>query len=247
MPDWLPSSPAEIVTWPPVHILLLVVIAIAVRAVAHRLIDRSVQRSIAKPVRWRPAQALQSVSGLPTARRNQRLLALGSLAKSLITVAVLVVGLVMVLSELGFNVTAIVAGTSLVAAAVAFGTQSIVKDLLSGVFMLIEDQLGVGDYVDMNLASGTVEEIGLRVTQLRSDDGTVWYVRNGEVVRLANFSKGGPDRPAPAVQNVAVRMVPPDPPGDGEEPTPADPDDQPEDPAAAAGPAEADDQARTGR
>ena len=104
----------------------------------------------------------------------------------------LLIALVMVLAELGFNVTTIVAGTSVVAAAVAFGTQSIIKDLLAGIFMLVEDQLGVGDFVDMQLASGTVEEIGLRVTQLRADDGTVWYVRNGEVLRLANFSKGGP-------------------------------------------------------
>ena len=110
----------------------------------------------------------------------------------------------MILAELGFNVTTIVAGTSVVAAAIAFGTQSIVKDLLSGIFMLVEDQLGVGDYVDMQLASGTVEEIGLRVTQLRSDEGTVWYVRNGEVLRLGNFSKGGP-RPTGGRSDAADR------------------------------------------
>ncbi|GAA3608315.1 mechanosensitive ion channel family protein [Microlunatus ginsengisoli] len=228
MPSWLPSNLAEVPTWPPVHILLLLLIAVAVRFISHRLIDRSVERSIAKPVRWRPAQALESASGLPAQRRSQRIRALGSLAKSLITVTVLLVTLVMVLSELGFNVTAIVAGTSLVAAAVAFGTQSIVKDLLSGIFLLVEDQLGVGDYVDMQLATGTVEEIGLRVTQLRADDGTVWYVRNGEVLRLANLSKGGPDRPAPAVQNVAVRMVPPEPPAPAD---PADGDPEAEDAA----------------
>src|SRR4051812_6794155 len=210
MPSWLPSTLAEVVAWPPVRIVILILIAILARLIAHHLIDRTVRRSIAKPVKWRPAQALESASGLPAQRRSQRILALGSLAKSLITVAVLVITLVMVLSELGFNVTALVAGTSLIAAAVAFGTQSIVKDLLSGIFMLVEDQLGVGDYVDMQLANGTVEEIGLRVTQLRSDDGTIWYVRNGEVLRLANLSKGGPHRPAPAVQNVAVRMLAPE-------------------------------------
>ncbi len=208
MPSWLPSNFAEFAAWPPVRIVLLILLAIVVRLISHHLIDRTVDRSIARPAKWRPAQALETASGLPAERRTQRIRALGSLAKSLITVTVLAVTLVMVLSELGFNVTALVAGTSLIAAAVAFGTQSIVKDLLSGIFMLVEDQLGVGDYVDMQLAVGTVEEIGLRVTQLRSDDGTVWYVRNGEVLRLANLSKGGPDRPAPAVQNVAVRMVP---------------------------------------
>jgi moderate conductance mechanosensitive channel len=218
MPSWLPSTFTEVVAWPPVRIVMLILVAILARLIAHHLIDRTVRRSIAKPLKWRPAQVLESASGLPVERRSQRILALGSLAKSLITVAVLVVTLVMVLSELGFNVTALVAGTSLIAAAVAFGTQSIVKDLLSGIFMLVEDQLGVGDYVDMQLANGTVEEIGLRVTQLRSDDGTIWYVRNGEVLRLANLSKGGPDRPMPAVQNVAVRIVAPEEPK--QEPTP---------------------------
>jgi small conductance mechanosensitive channel len=220
VPDWLPSTPAEVAAWPPVRIFLIVLIAVVGRLIANHLIDRSVSRSIAKPVKWRPAQALQHATGLPADRRDQRLRALGSLAKSLITVTVVIVASVMVLAELGFNVTALVAGTSLIAAALAFGTQSIIKDLLSGVFMLVEDQLGVGDYVDMNLASGTVEAVGLRVSQLRADDGTIWYVRNGEVLRLGNFSKGGPDRPQPAVQNIAVRMVPDDPPAASEQPAP---------------------------
>ena len=93
----------------------------------------------------------------------------------------LIVTLVAVLSELGFNVTTLVAGTSVVAAAIAFGTQSIVKDLLSGVFLLVEDQLGVSQDVDMQLASGTVEEIGLRVTppagRRRDPPGTSATVR----------------------------------------------------------------------
>jgi moderate conductance mechanosensitive channel len=70
-----------------------------------------------------------------------------------------------------------------------------VKDLVSGIFMLVEDQLGVGDYVDMDMASGVVEAVGLRVTELRGKDGTVWYVRNGEVLRVGNFSQGGPGMP----------------------------------------------------
>jgi small conductance mechanosensitive channel len=85
-----------------------------------------------------------------------------------------------------------------VAITLGFGLQSLVKDLVSGVFMLVEDQLGVGDYVDMEKASGLVEAVGLRVTQLRDDDGNVWYVRNGEVLRVGNFSQGGTGRPVPA-------------------------------------------------
>jgi small-conductance mechanosensitive channel len=218
MPDWLPQDLAEVALFKPARIAFLVLLAILARLVLHVLIDRTVRRSIARPARWRTTLALEHASGLPAARRSQRIGALGSLAKSIVTVVILIVTLVAVLAEMGFNVTTIVAGTSVVAAAIAFGTQSIVKDLLSGVSMLIEDQLGVGDYVDMQLASGTVEEIGLRVTQLRADDGTVWYVRNGEVLRLANFSKGGPDRPALPVPNVAVRMLEPEEPEQPEQP-----------------------------
>jgi small-conductance mechanosensitive channel len=100
-----------------------------------------------------------------------------------------------------------VAGTSVVAVTVAFGVQNIVKDFISGVFMLVEDQLGVGDWVDMEKASGTVEEIGLRVTQLRDTEGTVWYVRNGEVLRVGNYSQGGRNGPPPAADPGAGASV----------------------------------------
>lgn len=212
MPSWFPSDLAELVVFAPARLVMLLLVAITVRWLLHRLIDRAVRHAIDRPARWRAAMALESASGLPTQRRRQRLRALGSLAKSIVTVFILVVVSATGLAELGFNVATLVASTSVVAAALAFGAQSMIKDLMSGIFMLVEDQLGVGDYVDMQLAAGTVEEIGLRITQLRADDGTIWYVRNGEVLRLANFSKGGPDRPAPGVQNLAVRLVQPDPP-----------------------------------
>ena len=224
MPEWLQSILANVALIKTSRILFLLIVAILSRLIIHKLIDRSVQQSIRRPLKLRAAVVLESASGLPAQRRSQRLGALGSLAKSLTTVAILLFTLVGVLAELGFNVTTIVAGTSVVAAALAFGTQSIVKDLLAGIFMLVEDQLGVGDFVDMQLASGTVEEIGLRVTHLRGDDGTVWFVRNGEVLRLANFSKGGPHRPADAaMQRIAVELVEPeqDPPAESDDPVPS--------------------------
>ena len=224
MPEWLQSILANVALIKTSRILFLLIVAILSRLIIHKLIDRSVQQSIRRPLKLRAAVVLESASGLPAQRRSQRLGALGSLAKSLTTLAILLFTLVGVLAELGFNVTTIVAGTSVVAAALAFGTQSIVKDLLAGIFMLVEDQLGVGDFVDMQLASGTVEEIGLRVTHLRGDDGTVWFVRNGEVLRLANFSKGGPHRPADAaMQRIAVELVEPeqDPPAESGDPAPS--------------------------
>ncbi|HEY5821983.1 MAG TPA: mechanosensitive ion channel domain-containing protein [Propionibacteriaceae bacterium] len=197
MPSWFPHNLAETVVFVPLRVLFLIIVASIVRLIVHRLISRTVRKATGRHPRFkfRAAQAFVEATSLPADRREQRILALGSLARSAVTFVVFVVTLFMVLAEMGFNVTSIVAGTSVVAVTVAFGLQSIVKDLISGVFMLVEDQLGVGDYVDMEKASGTVEEIGLRVTQLRDDDGTVWFVRNGEVLRVGNFSQGGPGRP----------------------------------------------------
>ncbi len=198
MPSWFPHNLAETVVFAPLRIVFLIIVALLARYLLHRLISRAVQKSTGRRLphlKSRAAQALVEATALPADRRSQRILALGSLARSAVTFVIFIVTLFMVLAEMGFNVTSIVAGTSVVAVTVAFGLQSIVKDLISGVFMLVEDQLGVGDYVDMEKASGTVEEIGLRVTQLRDDHGSVWYVRNGEVVRVGNFSQGGPGRP----------------------------------------------------
>ncbi len=197
MPSWFPHNLAETAVFVPLRVLFLIIVALIARFVLHRLIARTVRKATGRQphLKFRAAQALLNAASLPSDRREQRILALGSLARSAVTFVIFIVALLMILAEMGFNITTIVAGTSVVAVTVAFGLQSIVKDLISGVFMLVEDQLGVGDYVDMEKASGTVEEIGLRVTQLRDDDGSVWYVRNGEVVRVGNYSQGGPGRP----------------------------------------------------
>jgi small conductance mechanosensitive channel len=197
VPDWFPANLAEVALFTPLRIAFLILVAIIVRQVLCRLINRSVLRAIGHPPRlkFRAAQALVDATSLPAERREQRIGALGSLGRSTVTAVITIVAALTVLTELGFNITTIVAGTSVVAVTIAFGVQSIVKDLVSGIFLLVEDQLGVGDFVDMEKASGVVESIGLRVTQLRADDGTVWYVRNGEVLRVGNFSQGGPGRP----------------------------------------------------
>src|SRR4051812_40155013 len=83
-----------------------------------------------------------------------------------------------------------IAGTSIVGVALGFGAQNIVKDFLAGMFMMLEDQYGVGDVIDFEKATGTVEAVGLRTTRLRDVNGTVWYVRNGEGVRVGNKSQG---------------------------------------------------------
>jgi small-conductance mechanosensitive channel len=200
MPSWFPHNFAEVVVFVPLRILFLIVVAVLVRLILVRVISRTVRKTVeSRPhSRWKAAQALVEATSMPAGRREQRIQALGSLGRSAVTFIITLVTAIMVLSELGFNITSIVAGTSVVAVTVAFGLQNVVKDFISGVFMLVEDQVGVGDWVDMERATGTVEEIGLRVTQLRDSDGTVWFVRNGEVLRVGNYSQGGHDGPLPA-------------------------------------------------
>ena len=197
MPDWFPHNLAALVLFKPIRILLLIIAAFVLRRVVHRVIRRSVRRAVDRPwtSRNQMTQKLIDATTVSAERRKQRIEGLGSLACSAVTFVIFLVVILMILAEMGFNITTIVAGTSVIALTLTFGLQSIVKDLVSGVFMLVEDQLGVGDFVDMEKATGVVEAIGLRVTELRDRDGTVWYVRNGEIVRVGNYSQGGPGEP----------------------------------------------------
>src|SRR4029450_1160556 len=162
MPDWLPDNLAALVVVKPIRILLLLSAALVLRVVLHRMSNRSVRRAVDRPLtsRNQVAQKLIDATTVSAERRKQRIESLGSLASSAVSFVIFLVAILMILAEMGFNITRIVAGTSVVAGTLAFGMQSIVKDLVSGVFMLVEDQLGVGDYVDMEKASGIVEAIG---------------------------------------------------------------------------------------
>jgi len=110
--------------------------------------------------------------------------------RNLVTWAIVSVAFVLVLSELNFSVTALIASAGILGAALGFGAQSVVKDMLNGLFMVFEDQLGVGDVVDLGEAAGVVENVGVRVTQVRDIHGTLWFVRNGEILRVGNKSQG---------------------------------------------------------
>jgi moderate conductance mechanosensitive channel len=202
MPDWFPHNLAALVLFKPIRILLLIIAAFVLRRVLHRVIRRSVRRAVDRPwtSRNQMTQKLIDATTVSAERRKQRIEGLGSLACSAVTFVIFLVVILMILAEMGFNITTIIAGTSVIALTLTFGLQSIVKDLVSGVFMLVEDQLGVGDFVDMEKATGVVEAIGLRVTELRDRDGTVWYVRNGEIVRVGNYSQGGPGEPPPEAE-----------------------------------------------
>jgi moderate conductance mechanosensitive channel len=128
--------------------------------------------------------------GQITERRTQRAEAIGSVLRSFASIVVLGIAVVLVLGELGINLAPIVASAGVVGVALGFGAQNLIKDFIAGIGIILEDQYGVGDVVDLGEASGTVEAVGLRITRLRDVNGVVWYVRNGEVLRVGNKSQG---------------------------------------------------------
>jgi small-conductance mechanosensitive channel len=180
----------------PLKLAALLVLAVVVRYLLHRMIDRLVVRAAQTepPERVlgsrRAAKVVFGGTGIYSERRALRATTLGSLLKSIVTAVIGVIVVVMALDILGYPIGPLLASAGIAGVALGFGAQNLVKDFLSGIFMLLEDQYGVGDVIDMGEATGTVEAVGLRVTRLRSVDGTVWYVRNGEVVRVGNSSHG---------------------------------------------------------
>src|SRR5690606_8079958 len=164
------------------------------RWAVHRMIIRFMQGNgdqppkLLQPLRERKAGTLSA--DLLSERRLQRTRTIGSILKSLSSFLIYGLALVYVLQVLGVEVGPVLASAGVVGVAVAFGAQNLVRDFLSGMFMLVEDQYGVGDVVDLGEATGTVESVGLRVTTIRDLNGTVWYVRNGEILRVGNFSQG---------------------------------------------------------
>ena len=176
------------------RIVFTVVIAVVVRFLLRRLIDRLTRGSsegrkpkLLRPLRERAPQAL---GVLVSERREQRARTIGSVLKSIVTFVVFGVAFLQVLTELKMNVTPILTSAGVLGVAIGFGAQNLVKDFLSGMFMMLEDQYGVGDVVDLGPATGTVESVGMRITTIRDTNGTVWYVRNGEIMRVGNSSQG---------------------------------------------------------
>ena len=177
----------------PLALLILVMLALGIRWFLHRVIDRLVRRAaegLPSPVlKRRRERAAQQSPTLLAGRRVQRAETMGSLLKSIASIVVFAIFGITAIAELGYPVGPLLASAGVVGVALGFGAQSLVKDFLSGIFMIFEDQYGVGDVVDLGEASGTIEAVSLRVTRLRDVNGTVWYVRNGEILRVGNMSQ----------------------------------------------------------
>ena len=191
------ANAADVLIGTPLAIAGLLLLFFVVRWVLHRLVDRLVVRAEdgmlpdgMSRFGLRGKEAAQTAQDLASStRRVQRARTMGGLLKSILSgILVAVIG-TMVLSELGVNIAPIIASAGIIGVALGFGAQSLVRDFLSGIFMIVEDQYGVGDVIDVGEATGTVEAVSLRVTRLRSLDGTVWYVPNGAITRVGNMSQ----------------------------------------------------------
>ncbi|MEU5362946.1 mechanosensitive ion channel family protein [Streptomyces sp. NPDC005925] len=177
-------------TWLAIGLRVLVIVAIAtvLRVMVRRAITKLIDRM---------SRTAQSVDGSPLGgllvnaeRRRQRSQAIGSVLRSMAGFVILGTAALMVLGTFQINLAPLLASAGVAGVAIGFGARNLVTDFLSGVFMILEDQYGVGDSIDAGVASGEVIEVGLRVTKLRGDSGEIWYVRNGEVKRIGNLSQG---------------------------------------------------------
>ncbi|MEY4458220.1 MAG: hypothetical protein RIS25_813 [Actinomycetota bacterium] len=190
------------------RIVLLLVVAGVVRWVLSFTIRRVVHgvvHGVKKSQNVDQTVELNS-SPLIAVRLVQRTRTMGTVLNNLVTWVIVIVTSMLLLGELGFEVTGLIASAGIIGAALGFGAQNVIKDILNGLFMVFEDQLGVGDVVDLGSATGVVEEVAIRVTKVRDVNGTLWFVRNGEILRVGNMSQGWArvviDLPAPYASDV---------------------------------------------
>ncbi|HZE38547.1 MAG TPA: mechanosensitive ion channel domain-containing protein [Stackebrandtia sp.] len=194
---WLAESSQWLIV-KPLRILMIIVICLVVRGLINRTIKRLARSTangntpkLLRPFRERVPNLMADADAteLLGDRRKQRAATIGVVLRSLVTWLIYVIMGMLVLSELNVNLGPILASAGVVGVALGFGAQTLVKDVISGLFMIVEDQYGVGDTVDVGEVVGTVEVVGLRVTTVRDMSGTLWYVRNGEILRVGNHSQ----------------------------------------------------------
>jgi small conductance mechanosensitive channel len=194
VPTALPE-PWQTLVGVPLRIVVIVVGAALLRLVSHRLIDRYVRKADKKHedrvnLLGAVGGVLANATGYANARHDQRTATAATIVKSTVSFIIIGTALLMILDLFGIPLGPLLASAGVGGLAIGFGAQSLVKDTLSGMFMIVEDQYGVGDVIDTGTVVGTVEEVTLRITRIRDGDGVVWYLRNGEILRLGNRSQG---------------------------------------------------------
>jgi len=196
--EWFTGWPLQILVILAIGIVALVLLRRVIAHVTERIATGSGTTTAEGAPTWRRylqrtpfvEDAIAMANPLASQRRAQRARTVGSVLRSTANITVGTIMALMILQAVGQPVGALLASAGVVGIALGFGAQSLVKDFISGVFLLVEDQFGVGDVVDLGSgATGTVEEVQLRVTQVRAFDGTLWYVRNGEILRAGNMTQ----------------------------------------------------------
>ena len=167
----------------PLHILVIIIVAVIAQRIGHRAISRAMNRLASVDLVHGP--------GHPIARQKERARTTGTVLTSTLNAVIWVIALGMILGEFGLNLGPLIASAGVIGIAFGLGAQTIVRDVLAGLFMLIEDQYGVGDRIEVLEISGNVERVGLRITTVRDDAGTLWYLRNGEIMKVGNRSQTG--------------------------------------------------------
>lgn len=174
-------------------VVVIVAIAFLIRWILHFVIDRVVTRIVTGVKRKQDVTDTQALQASPLAavRLVQRTRTLGTLMRNVVNVTLFIVVTLMIIGVVDPGILGSFALLSAaIGAGLGFGAQNIVKDVLNGLFMVVEDQLGVGDVVDLGPATGIVEEVQIRITKVRDVNGTLWFVRNGEILRVGNMSQG---------------------------------------------------------
>ena len=165
----------------PFRILVIFIVALVGQVIGNRAIDRGISKLASTDFKPGPGTAK---------RQAERARTIGTVFSSTFNAAVWIIALGMILGEFGFNLGPVIASAGVIGVALGLGAQTIVRDVLSGIFMLVEDQYGVGDEIHVQEVEGKVEKVGLRITQIRDKNNVLWFVRNGEILLVGNKSKG---------------------------------------------------------
>ena len=173
--DWMAGTPLRVLT--------ILVAAALIQSFGSRAITRAMNK-------------LASVDLVPgprniVARQKERASTIGGVLTASLKATTWIVATAMALGEFGFDLGPLIASAGIVGVALGLGAQTLVRDILSGIFMLIEDQYGVGDSISVLEVEGVVEKVGLRITTVRDGQGTLWYLRNGEILKVGNQSQSG--------------------------------------------------------
>jgi small-conductance mechanosensitive channel len=171
--DWFSGAP--------LHILAILALALLAQKLGSRAVTKAMNRLAETDLVPGPRRG-----GI---RQKERAKTAGTVLRSAMNAAILLITTTMVLSEFGLNLGPLIASAGVIGVALGLGAQTIVRDVLAGIFMLIEDQYGVGDDVEVLDVQGKIESVGLRITTVRAGDSTLWYIRNGEILKIGNRSQ----------------------------------------------------------